>query len=156
MSGMLPKNKLRRVRLERLRIFEDEHAGPFMRNVVKRYDNIVIPSRTNTKDGSAMAAELENENPKKMGFPGSLPSSKAKRQDDTPPVGSLGGLKPVTIHPPKAKRVKIKRKPLPPGLMRIFDSKGQEWGGRKPASESSRLVQANSGWASDNEHKIHT
>ncbi|KAJ2726571.1 54S ribosomal protein L23, mitochondrial [Coemansia sp. Benny D115] len=36
-SGMLPKNKLRKVRLERLMIFPDaEH--PYIENIIKRYD----------------------------------------------------------------------------------------------------------------------
>ncbi|KAJ1842993.1 54S ribosomal protein L23, mitochondrial [Coemansia sp. RSA 2703] len=36
-SGMLPKNKLRKVRLERLMIFpEGEH--PYVGNIIKRYD----------------------------------------------------------------------------------------------------------------------
>ncbi|PWN95810.1 60S ribosomal protein L23 [Tilletiopsis washingtonensis] len=36
-SGMLPKNKLRDRRLERLKIFPDE-AHPYAANIVKRYD----------------------------------------------------------------------------------------------------------------------
>ncbi|KAI7833126.1 50S ribosomal protein L13 [Kickxella alabastrina] len=36
-SGMLPKNKLRKVRLERFMIFpEEEH--PYVENIIKRYD----------------------------------------------------------------------------------------------------------------------
>ena len=34
---MLPKNKLRDRRLERLRIFEDEDMGAFKTNVMKRW-----------------------------------------------------------------------------------------------------------------------
>lgn len=36
-SGMLPKNKLRERRLERLRIFPD-HEHPYEQNILKRYD----------------------------------------------------------------------------------------------------------------------
>jgi len=37
-SGMLPKNKLRDRRLERLRIFEGDDMGVFKANIVKRWD----------------------------------------------------------------------------------------------------------------------
>ena len=36
---MLPKNKLRERRLERLRIFEGDDMGPFKKNVVKRWED---------------------------------------------------------------------------------------------------------------------
>ena len=35
---MLPKNKLRERRLERLRIFADDDMGAFAKNVVKRWE----------------------------------------------------------------------------------------------------------------------
>ncbi|GBE80270.1 hypothetical protein SCP_0214870 [Sparassis crispa] len=38
-SGMLPKNKLRERRLERLRIFEDEDMGVFKHNIIKRWED---------------------------------------------------------------------------------------------------------------------
>ncbi|KAJ3553655.1 hypothetical protein NM688_g3490 [Phlebia brevispora] len=38
-SGMLPKNKLRDRRLERLRIFEDEDIGVFRHNIVRRWED---------------------------------------------------------------------------------------------------------------------
>ena len=38
---MLPKNKLRDRRLERLRIFEDDDMGVFKDNIVKRWDGQV-------------------------------------------------------------------------------------------------------------------
>lgn len=36
---MLPKNKLRDRRLERLRIFEDEDIGAFKHNILKRWED---------------------------------------------------------------------------------------------------------------------
>lgn len=38
-SGMLPKNKLRERRLERLRIFANEDMGVFKHNIVKRWED---------------------------------------------------------------------------------------------------------------------
>ncbi|PSR78318.1 hypothetical protein PHLCEN_2v7440 [Hermanssonia centrifuga] len=38
-SGMLPKNKLRERRLERLRIFEGEDVGPLKHNILKRWED---------------------------------------------------------------------------------------------------------------------
>ncbi|CAL1699996.1 unnamed protein product [Somion occarium] len=38
-SGMLPKNKLRERRLERLRIFPDEDIGTFQHNILKRFED---------------------------------------------------------------------------------------------------------------------
>ncbi|KAF8467433.1 ribosomal protein L13, partial [Gautieria morchelliformis] len=38
-SGMLPKNKLRARRLERLRIFADDDMGPFKKNVIQRWED---------------------------------------------------------------------------------------------------------------------
>lgn len=38
-SGMLPKNKLRERRLERLRIFPGEDMGIFQHNIVKRWED---------------------------------------------------------------------------------------------------------------------
>ncbi|KAL6307050.1 60S ribosomal protein L23 [Sparassis latifolia] len=38
-SGMLPKNKLRERRLERLRIFEDADMGVFKHNIIKRWED---------------------------------------------------------------------------------------------------------------------
>ncbi|KAI0690840.1 60S ribosomal protein L23 [Cytidiella melzeri] len=38
-SGMLPKNKLRDRRLERLRIFEGEDIGAFKHNILKRWED---------------------------------------------------------------------------------------------------------------------
>ncbi|KAH9927348.1 60S ribosomal protein L23 [Fomitopsis serialis] len=38
-SGMLPKNKLRERRLQRLRIFEDEDMGVFQHNILKRWED---------------------------------------------------------------------------------------------------------------------
>ena len=38
-SGMLPKNKLRERRLERLRIFPDDDMGTLQHNIVKRWED---------------------------------------------------------------------------------------------------------------------
>ncbi|KIJ57228.1 hypothetical protein M422DRAFT_198654 [Sphaerobolus stellatus SS14] len=38
-AGMLPKNKLRDRRLERLRIFPDESMGPLRSNIIKRFED---------------------------------------------------------------------------------------------------------------------
>ena len=38
-SGMLPKNKLRQRRLDRLRIFPGEDMGPFKNNIVRRFED---------------------------------------------------------------------------------------------------------------------
>ncbi|TDL30050.1 60S ribosomal protein L23 [Rickenella mellea] len=43
-SGMLPKNKLRERRLERLRIFADEDMGVFKHNILKRWEDGTLPS----------------------------------------------------------------------------------------------------------------
>ena len=43
-SGMLPKNKLRDRRLERLRIFADCDMGIFQHNIVKRWEDGTLPS----------------------------------------------------------------------------------------------------------------
>ncbi|KAI0774699.1 60S ribosomal protein L23 [Trametes elegans] len=45
-SGMLPKNKLRERRLERLRIFSDEDMGVFRHNILKRWEDGTLPPRT--------------------------------------------------------------------------------------------------------------
>ena len=41
---MLPKNKLRERRLERLRIFPDEDMGIFQHNIVKRWEDGTLAS----------------------------------------------------------------------------------------------------------------
>lgn len=41
---MLPKNKLRERRLERLRIFPDEDMGVFQHNIVKRWEDGTLAS----------------------------------------------------------------------------------------------------------------
>jgi ribosomal protein L13 len=38
-SGMLPKNKLRERRLERLRIFDGPDMGIFQKNIFKRWED---------------------------------------------------------------------------------------------------------------------
>ncbi|KAI0329636.1 60S ribosomal protein L23 [Cubamyces sp. BRFM 1775] len=47
-SGMLPKNKLRERRLERLRIFADDDMGVFKHNILKRWEDGTLPARTST------------------------------------------------------------------------------------------------------------
>ena len=43
---MLPKNKLRDRRLERLRIFPDGDMGVFEANVLKRWEDGTLPARS--------------------------------------------------------------------------------------------------------------
>jgi large subunit ribosomal protein L13 len=43
-SGMLPKNKLRERRLERLRIFPNDDMGIFQHNIVKRWEDGTLTS----------------------------------------------------------------------------------------------------------------
>ncbi|KAH9939313.1 60S ribosomal protein L23 [Epithele typhae] len=45
-SGMLPKNKLRDRRLERLRIFPDGDMGTFEHNILKRWEDGTLPARS--------------------------------------------------------------------------------------------------------------
>jgi large subunit ribosomal protein L13 len=45
-SGMLPKNKLRERRLERLRIFEGPDMGVFQKNILKRWEDGTLNSST--------------------------------------------------------------------------------------------------------------
>ena len=45
-SGMLPKNKLRERRLERLRIFPDGDMGAFEQNILKRWEDGTLPARS--------------------------------------------------------------------------------------------------------------
>ncbi|TFY63452.1 hypothetical protein EVG20_g6310 [Dentipellis fragilis] len=45
-SGMLPKNKLRDRRLERLRIFEDSNMGIFEKNILRRWEDGTLPKRS--------------------------------------------------------------------------------------------------------------
>jgi hypothetical protein len=115
---MLPKNKLRDRRLERLKIFEGKETGSCMRNVVKRFDNIAISSpKAEIPEAMAEAAtEVEDKLIRR-----------ATRQDDTPPLGSLGGQLPKALYVPKVKVVKVKEKKPAPGQMRLFDSEGKEW-----------------------------
>ncbi|CDO77196.1 hypothetical protein BN946_scf184747.g9 [Trametes cinnabarina] len=46
-SGMLPKNKLRERRLERLRIFADDDMGVFKDNILKRWEDGTLQPRQN-------------------------------------------------------------------------------------------------------------
>ena len=85
-----------------------------MKNVIKRFDSIAI----SPKKIEAPKVEVEQV------------TTKAVRQDDTPPLGSLGGQLPKALYVPKVKAPKIKRKKLAPGQMKIFDSEGREWGRR--------------------------
>jgi hypothetical protein len=127
---MLPKNKLRNIRLSRLKIFEEGNAGPFMANVIQRYDNIVIPPHPKKKTLDQPPEEVTT-NLLKDALPDAVTSTKAKRQDDTPALGSLGGLKPLTIYTPKVKVPKVRNKKPAPGMMKIFDSQGRQWGRQK-------------------------
>jgi hypothetical protein len=122
---MLPKNKLRNIRLSRLKVFEEDHAGAVMKNVIRRFDNMVIPSHPNKTAGAVTTNLL------KEALADKKPATKAQRQDDTPPLGSLGGLKPIALSKPKVKPPKARRKKPAPGLMKIFDSQGRQWGRQK-------------------------
>jgi len=124
---MLPKNKLRRPRLSRLHIYDLENAGNMMRNVVRRYDDMVIPQRIKAKTAGE---ELKDQLPPQLGGP-PIPSSKAKRMSDTPPLGSLGGFQPKALWRPRIKPPKVKKRKPTPGLMKIYDSEGREWGRQK-------------------------
>jgi hypothetical protein len=84
---------------------------------MKRFDNMVIaPKPTITETTTAEEAVMEvNE------------LRRARRQDDTPALGSLGGQLPKALYVPKVKVPKIKKKRPSPGQMRVFDSEGKEW-----------------------------
>ena len=122
---MLPKNKLRNIRLARLRIFEDDkapEAGALLKNCVRRFDSIVIPSMS--KIDLYKPTEQATELKKEISEPILL--TKATRQDDKPPLGSLGGLQPKVTYVPKVKAPKGKRKKPAPGVMKIFDAQGRK------------------------------
>jgi len=120
---MLPKNKLRNARLNRLRIYEEGPVGSVMKNVTRRFDSMSIASpepKDVAKDAENMASESNV-----------VKITKALRQDDTPPLGSLGGQLPKAAFVPKVKAEKVKRNKPAPGQMKIFDAEGREWGRRK-------------------------
>jgi hypothetical protein len=131
-SGMLPKNKLRRKRLDRLQVFDDTNTGGLLKNAIKRYDNVVVPSMIPVPED--LPSHL-------------IPSTSVKMQDDTPPLGSLSGLKPSYRYKPKVKKVKEKKKKTPPGEMKIFNEEGKEvgiahWKNKKASkAESIELVE---------------
>ena len=114
---MLPKNKLRQIRLERLVIYEDRQAGPPMRHVLKRYDNILIPKKNSAVEENS--AQLLRD---------PVCRTKARQQDDTPLLGSLGGILPKALVRPKLKAPKPKKEKAEPSKMRILDEEGKEWG----------------------------
>lgn len=118
------------MRLSRLKIFEEDNAGPFMTNVIRRYDTMVIPPHPKKKISSQTAEEVTT-NLLKDELADRVFSTKAKRQDDTPPLGSLGGLKPITMYKPKVKVPKVKKRKPAPGTMKILDSQGRQWGRQK-------------------------
>jgi hypothetical protein len=126
---MLPKNKLRNVRLSRLKIFEEDNAGAVMKNVIRRFDNIMIPSPPKKTPNNT--AEEGTTSLLKASLADKTSATKPQRQDDTPPLGSLGGLKPIALSKPKVKPAKARRKKPAPGLMKIFDSEGRQWGHQK-------------------------
>jgi len=130
---MLPKNKLRRKRLERLKIFDDTNTGGLLKNAIKRYDNVIIHTATKTVAGNPM--QKNDSGP--VLLPPSQLSTTVKHQDDTPAPGSLGGLKPSYMYMPKAKKVKERKKKTPPGEQKILDESGKQvgkvhWKQRKP------------------------
>src|SRR2546423_3336353 len=122
---MLPKNKLRNARLSRLKIYDGEHAGPFMRNIVRRYDAIPLPTKApSAKTAKAPDALLETIEEETLTIP-------STRTNDTPALGSLGGRLPRAQFTPKVKPRKIKRRHPAPGMMKIYDSQGRQWGRQK-------------------------
>jgi len=127
---MLPKNKLRRPRLARLKIFDLEDAGPVIRNVLRRYDDMVILQRTKSKVAGGAVEEAKEPLPPQLGGP-PIPSSKAKRISDTPALGSLGGFQPQALYRPRIKPRKVKKRKATPGVMKIYDAQGREWGRQK-------------------------
>ena len=94
-----------------------------------RFDTIVIPSKSKKTSNTT--------NVLKDALADNKPVTKAQRQDDTPPLGSLGGLKPIAMSKPKVKPPKVRRKKPAPGLMKIFDSQGRQWGRQKWKERSS-------------------
>jgi hypothetical protein len=114
---MLPKNKLQRLRLERLTIYEDRQAGPTIRHVLKRYDNIVIGKKNSTVEEAPVPLLRDP-----------ICLTKARRQDDTPPLGSLGGILPRALARPKVKPPKVKKEKPVPSKMKLLDEEGKEWG----------------------------
>jgi len=122
---MLPKNKLRNVRLARLKIFEDENAGMVMKNVMRRFDKQVIITPTKAGETAANAAATVEDVLPEMKL-----RTKAVREEDTPPLGSLGGQQPKALYVPKPQKPKVSSKKPAPGQMKILDSEGQEWGHR--------------------------
>jgi len=127
---MLPKNKLRNARLSRLKIFDGENGGPFMQNVVRRYDAIPIAPKKTSSSTETQLETIEEETTK----------TNVTRQDDTPPLGTLGGRLPRVQFTPKVKPKKIKKKAPSPGQMKIFDSQGREWGRQKWKEASKRAA----------------
>ena len=101
-----------------------------MKNVIRRYDNMVIPPHPR-KETSLQTGEVVTANLLKEALTDTVSVTKARRQDDTPPLGSLGGLKPITMYTPKVKTPKVKKKKPAPGTMKIFDSQGRQWGPQK-------------------------
>jgi hypothetical protein len=114
---MLPKNKLQQPRLQRLTIYDDRQAGPPMRQVLKRYDNILVGKKNSTTE--EVPAPLLRD---------PICLTKVRHQDDTPPLGSLGGILPRAMARPKVKPPKVKKEKLQPIKMKIFDEEGKEWG----------------------------
>ncbi|KAF9653421.1 60S ribosomal protein L23 [Thelephora ganbajun] len=58
-SGMLPKNKLREKRLERLRIFPDEDMGIFQHNVVKRWEDGTLTSTPQRASKASVGTSIQ-------------------------------------------------------------------------------------------------
>src|SRR5437762_6305034 len=97
-----------------------------MKNVIRRYDTITIPSHS--KKNPVIETAEDTSTTRQLLLADPVPTKKARRQDDTPPLGSLGGWKPRALAKVKVKPPKVKKKRTPPGLMKIYDSEGREWG----------------------------
>jgi hypothetical protein len=92
-----------------------------MQNVARRYDAIPIgPKKLSSKTEKSPDAQLETIVEEETS------QRKSTRQDDTPPLGSLGGRLPRSQSTHKVKPRKIKRRQAPPGTLKIYDSQGRE------------------------------
>jgi hypothetical protein len=88
-----------------------------MRQVLKRYDNILI-GKKNSPTEEVPAPLLRDP----------ICLTKARRQDDTPPLGSLGGILPRALARPKVKPPKVKKRKPVLSKLKLFDEEGKEWG----------------------------
>lgn len=95
-----------------------------MKNIVRRFDAIPLPTKTPspqiTKVPEVRLEPIDETS-----------NTKSTRTNDTPILGSLGGRLPRAEFTPKVKPRKIKRRHPTPGMMKIYDSEGRQWGRQK-------------------------